>query len=75
MEGNQAKLSRCDPHSMISSATASANPSSDVGVNANLRNVGGAAVEESVLVRILITPGDTSLRYKPSIATSHGNLE
>ena len=75
MEGNQAKLSRCDPHAMISSATASANPSSNVGVNANLRNVSGASVEDSVLVRILITPEDTPLRYKPSNATSHGDFE
>jgi len=59
MEGSQAKLSRCDPHAIISSATASANPSSNIGVNANLRNVHGASVEDRVVVRVLITPRNT----------------
>jgi len=59
MEGNPAKLSRCDPQAIISSATASANPSSNIGVNAKLRNVRRASVEDRVVVRVLITPRDT----------------
>jgi hypothetical protein len=66
---------RCDLRAMISSATASANPCSNVGVNANLRNVGGASAEfERVFVRIFITPGDTPRRYKPFNATAHGDV-
>ena len=60
---------------MISSATDSSNPSSNVGITANLRNVGGASVEDSVRMRVLITSEDTPLRYRPSNATSHEGFE
>ena len=67
---------RCDPHVVISSTTASANPSWNDGVNANLRNVGGASAEFwRVFVRVLITPGDTPLRYRPSNATSRWGVK
>jgi hypothetical protein len=51
IDGNQAKLVRCDPHARISSVAASANPSSN-GVNTNLRNVGGASAEFESFVRV-----------------------
>ena len=61
---------------MISSTTASANPFSNVGVNANLCNVGGTSAKfERVFVSVLITPGDTPPRYKPSNATSHEDVK